>query len=102
MEKKQGFFSALKEEVVRGLSPARSRAKSPGLNRNGSPMTGLLWRKKNSSINNPESSILRSVNLKPVGETLTPLIEGLDPDCVEIGDSKRVGSVVKSSWVEHK
>ncbi|KAL2502846.1 hypothetical protein Fot_36787 [Forsythia ovata] len=97
MEKKQGFFSALKEEVVRGLSPARSRAKSPGLNRNGSPMTGLLRRKKNSSINNPESSVLRSVNLKPVGETLTPLIEGPDPDCVEIGDSKRVGSV--GQWV---
>ncbi|URE42752.1 hypothetical protein MUK42_15120 [Musa troglodytarum] len=28
MEKKQGFFSALREEVVRGLSPARSRSRS--------------------------------------------------------------------------
>ncbi|KAL2481571.1 Protein of unknown function (DUF620) [Abeliophyllum distichum] len=97
MEKKQGFFSALKEEVVRGLSPARSRAKSPGLKRNGSPMSGIFRRKKNSSINNPESSVLRSVSLKPVGETLTPLIEGPDPECGEIGDSKRVGSV--GQWV---
>ncbi|XP_022852898.1 uncharacterized protein LOC111374462 [Olea europaea var. sylvestris] len=87
MEKKQGFFSALKEEVVRGLSPVRSRSKSPG----------LLRRKKNSSIDNPESSFLRSGSLKPLGETLAPLIEGPDPGCGEIGDSKRVGSV--GQWV---
>ncbi|CAA2964300.1 uncharacterized protein LOC111399737 [Olea europaea var. sylvestris] len=83
MEKKPGFFSGLKEGLVRGLSPSSSRSKSPG----------LLWRNKN----NPESSVLRSRSLKPVGETLSPLIEGPDPDCGEVGDSKRVGSV--GQWV---
>ncbi|CAI9783273.1 unnamed protein product [Fraxinus pennsylvanica] len=83
MEKKPGFFSGLKDGVVRGLSPSRSRSKSPGLHRR--------------NKNNPESSVLRSGSLKPVGETLTPLIEGPDPDCGEICDSKRVGSV--GQWV---
>lgn len=94
MEKKQGFFSALKEEVVRGLSPARSRKKSPG--RSGSPMSGLLRRRKGnqsqSNLGNSELLISRSGSLRPVvGETLTPLIEGPDPDGGEVGDSKRVG-----------
>ncbi|KAL0412604.1 UNVERIFIED_CONTAM: hypothetical protein Sradi_1462100 [Sesamum radiatum] len=89
MEKKQGFFSALKEEVVRGLSPARSRSKSPG--RSASPMSGFLRRKK-VSTSNAEQLIVRSGSLRPVGETLTPLMEGPDPDAGEIGESKRVGS----------
>lgn len=95
MEKRQGFFSALKEEVVRGLSPARSRAKSPG--RSASPMSGLLRRKK-SSTSNAEPVIARSGSLRPVGETLTPLIEGPDPDGEEIGGSKRFGSGL-GEWV---
>lgn len=93
MERKQGFFSALKEEVVRGLSPGRSRARSVA--RSGSPITSLLRRKKNSSSNfapNPEQLISRSGSLRPLGETLTPLMEGPDPDGGEVGDSKRVGS----------
>ncbi|CAK9181151.1 unnamed protein product [Ilex paraguariensis] len=92
MERKQGFFSALKDEVVRGLSPARSRAKSPA--RSGSPMSGLLRRKKNSHhyVANPEALIARSGSLRPLGETLTPLMEGPDPNGGEIGESKRVGS----------
>lgn len=94
MERKQGFFSALKEEVVRGLSPGRSRARSPA--RSGSPITSLLRRKKsNSSSNfapNHEQLISRSGSLRPLGETLTPLMEGPDPDGGEVGDSKRVGS----------
>ncbi|CBI22495.3 unnamed protein product, partial [Vitis vinifera] len=73
MDRKQGFFAALKEEVVRGLSPARSRAKSPG--RAGSPMSGLLRRRKQSHNQ----------------YTLTPLMEGPDPDGSEIGESKRSG-----------
>lgn len=94
MEKKQGFFSALKEEVVRGLSPGRSRARSPA--RSGSPITSLLRRKKNNNSTHfaadPEQLISRSGSLRPLGETLTPLMEGPDPDGGEIGDSKRVGS----------
>ncbi|RVW61476.1 hypothetical protein CK203_031990 [Vitis vinifera] len=93
MDRKQGFFAALKEEVVRGLSPARSRAKSPG--RAGSPMSGLLRRRKqshNQYVANPEPLISRSGSLRPVvGETLTPLMEGPDPDGSEIGESKRSG-----------
>ncbi|KAL1534534.1 hypothetical protein AAHA92_30703 [Salvia divinorum] len=95
MERKQGhgFFSAL-EDVVRGLSPARSRGKSPGRSR--SPMSGLLRRKVASS--NSDSSIARSGSLRPMGETLTPLMEGPDPDGDEIGDSKRLGSTL-GQWV---
>ncbi|CAA6657487.1 unnamed protein product [Spirodela intermedia] len=85
MEKKQGFFSALKEEVVRGLSPARSRARSPS--RSASPMTGLLRRRSRKSSaqqmlvqNFPEPLISRSGSLRPAGEALAPLMEGpLDP-----------------------
>lgn len=93
MERKQGFFSAL-EEVVRGLSPARSRGRSPG--RSGSPMSGLLRRKVSSSYSDP--NIARSGSLRPVGETLTPLMEGPDPDGDEIGESKRFGSGI-GHWV---
>ncbi|CAA0806785.1 Protein of unknown function (DUF620 [Striga hermonthica] len=93
MERKHGFFSAL-EEVVRGLSPARSRAKSPG--RSVSPMSGLLRRKVRSS--NSDNLVARSGSLRPVGETLTPLMEGPDPDGEEIGESKRFGSGI-GQWV---
>ncbi|PSS19245.1 Protoheme IX farnesyltransferase [Actinidia chinensis var. chinensis] len=88
MERKQGFFSALKEEVVRGLSPARSRSKSPG--RSGSPMSGLLRRRRHRHVTNPEALIGRS-------GSLTPLMEGPDPDGGEVGDSKRVGL---GQWVK--
>lgn len=103
MERKQGFFSALKEEVVRGLSPGRSRAKSPA--RSGSPITSLLRRRKSSSSSshfgaNSEQLISRSGSLRPLGgETLTPLMEGPDPDGGEVGDSKRVGSGL-GHWVK--
>ncbi|XP_059446262.1 uncharacterized protein LOC132177816 [Corylus avellana] len=93
MEKKQGFFSALKEEVVRGLSPSRSRANSPC--RSGSPMSGLFRRKKDRSQNyvaHPDALIGRSGSLRPVGEALAPLMEGPDADGEGVGESKRVGS----------
>lgn len=95
MERKQGqgFFSAL-EDVVRGLSPARSRGKSPGRSR--SPMSALLRRKVGNS--NSDSLVARSGSLRPMGETLTPLMEGPDPDGDEIGDSKRLGSGL-GHWV---
>ncbi|OWM79182.1 hypothetical protein CDL15_Pgr003353 [Punica granatum] len=67
MEKKQGFFSALKEEVVRTLSPARSRNASPG--------RGAWSRRKKleRSAADPEPLIWRSGSLRPV-------MEGPDPD----------------------
>ncbi|KZV56974.1 hypothetical protein F511_27932 [Dorcoceras hygrometricum] len=95
MDRKQGFFSALKEEVVRGLSPSRSRSKSPA--RSPSPISGFLRRKK-VSTGNPEPWIARSGSLRPVGETLTPLMEGPVPEEGEIGVSKRVGSGL-GQWV---
>ncbi|EOX98409.1 hypothetical protein QUC31_015183 [Theobroma cacao] len=104
MEKKQSFFSALKEEVVRGLSPSRSRPNSPARAR--SPMASLLRRKKSNHNNyggayvaQPEPLIVRSGSLRPVGEALAPLMEGPDPDGGEVGDSKRVGSGL-GQWVK--
>ncbi|KAI0493216.1 hypothetical protein KFK09_027492 [Dendrobium nobile] len=90
MEKKQGFFSALKQEVVRGLSPvksrpiSRSRSESPA--RSLSEAVELLHNRrrkaqlgKRSFSNLPESFMARSCSLRPVGETLPPLMEGPDP-----------------------
>lgn len=90
MEKKQGFFSALKEEVVRGLSPSRSRASSPG--RTGSPISNLLRRKKV----NTDASVGRSGSMRPLGEALAPLMEGPDPND---GDPKKSGSGI-GHWMK--
>ncbi|XP_034677148.1 uncharacterized protein LOC117907641 [Vitis riparia] len=85
MERKQGFFSALKQEVVRGLSPGRSRARCE------SPMSRLRRRsKKQNQVPQPDLLIGRSGNLRPV-ETLSPLMEGPDPDGSECGDSRVEG-----------
>ncbi|KAK8574849.1 hypothetical protein V6N13_033920 [Hibiscus sabdariffa] len=94
MEKKQGFFSALKEEVVRGLSPSRSRTSS--LRRARSPMAILLRRKKSnpSSYGGAYVSQPEYGGLRLVGEALAPLMEGPEPDGRETGDSKRLGSVL--------
>ncbi|KAK8617653.1 hypothetical protein V6N13_080562 [Hibiscus sabdariffa] len=103
MEKKQGFFSALKEEVIRGLSPSRSRSTGPASHR--SPMSGLLRRKKTNGnggggyVAQPEQLIARSGSLRLTGESLAPLMEGPDPDGGEAGDSKRVGSGL-GQWVK--
>ncbi|KAF5199967.1 glutamyl-tRNA (Gln) amidotransferase subunit A [Thalictrum thalictroides] len=93
MERKQGFFSALKEDVVRALSPARSRGRSP------SPFRRRSSNKNTHHLHNqyviqPEPLIARSGSLRPVGETLTPLMEGPDPDGCSSenhSDSKREG-----------
>ncbi|KAL0432555.1 UNVERIFIED_CONTAM: hypothetical protein Slati_2589800 [Sesamum latifolium] len=84
MERKQGFFSALKEEVVRGLSPARSRR-----GRSQSPSgSGLLRRRRGSSVGPPEMFISRSGSLRPGVETLSPLREGPDPNGSDSGDPR--------------
>ncbi|KAJ7966555.1 Glutamyl-tRNA (Gln) amidotransferase subunit A (DUF620) [Quillaja saponaria] len=92
MERKQGFFSALKEEVVRGLSPGRSRASSPA--RSASPMSGLLRRRKKHHLPPPELLIARSRSLRPV-EALSPLKEG--PDATESEDSRMEGR--RGHWI---
>lgn len=84
MERKQGFFSALKDEVVRGLSPARSRAKSPA--RSASPMSSLLRRRRKQHAPPPELFMARSGSLRPA-EALSPLKEG--PDGTEGQESTR-------------
>ncbi|KAI3804588.1 hypothetical protein L1987_26247 [Smallanthus sonchifolius] len=93
MERKQGFFSSLRHDLVRGLSPARSRAKIPG--RTGSSVMELLQLKPKHV---PVVGRTGSLN----GEMLAPLIEGPDPAGDEIGESKRVGSGIgncmKGNW----
>ncbi|RWR82959.1 Soluble secretory phospholipase A2 receptor [Cinnamomum micranthum f. kanehirae] len=92
MEKKQGFFSALKEEVVRGLSPSRSRSRSRSRpkspSRSASPMSGILRFRKHHMAQ-PEPMVPRSGSLRPAGETLTPLMEGPDADGCEGADGKK-------------
>ncbi|KAL7262288.1 hypothetical protein ACSBR1_000632 [Camellia fascicularis] len=88
MERKQGFFSALKDEVVRGLSPGRSRGRSPS--RSVSPGSGLLRRKRPPAghhVAGPDVFISRSGSLRPA-EALSPLMEGPDPDESDGGDSR--------------
>ena len=86
MERKQGFFSALKDEVVRGLSPARSRAKSPL--RSSSPMSSLLRRRRKHRAPPPELFVARSGSLRPL-EALSPLKEG--PDGTDTEEYSRGG-----------
>lgn len=97
-ERKQGFFSALKDEVVRGLSPARSRGKTPA--RSSSPARMLIPRRRKAPPPSekqmrqeqqqqqyiPEQLIPRSGSLRPGGEALEPLIEGPDADRLAAGD----------------
>lgn len=86
MEKNKGFFTTLKDEVVRGLSPARSRNKSrvskPGRSRSGSPNSGLLRRSSKNVSSLPEPVMSRSGSLRPleIGANLSPLREGPDPN----------------------
>ncbi|XP_010519290.1 PREDICTED: uncharacterized protein LOC104798788 [Tarenaya hassleriana] len=92
METKQGFFSALREEVARGLSPSRSRSRSRSASpaRSGSSMLNLLWRRKSDGyyLAQPEHLIGGSGTLRPV-------MEGPDPDegggGYEVLDPKRLG-----------
>ncbi|CAL9166235.1 uncharacterized protein LOC135671917 [Musa acuminata AAA Group] len=80
MEKKQGFFSALREEVARGLTPARARAPGRSRSRSESPRRGpspvvellLLprrrWRRR-GMVGGPAV---------PRSGSLAPLMEGPD------------------------
>ncbi|XP_047337267.1 uncharacterized protein LOC124940771 [Impatiens glandulifera] len=92
MEKKHNSFSALKEEVIRALSPARSQDKTSGRS-----VSALLRRRRRSRGMKPEPLISRYGTM---GETLTPLIEGPDPDGGEYVESKRSGSVGFGQWVK--
>ncbi|CAN8258767.1 unnamed protein product [Cochlearia groenlandica] len=104
MEKKQGFFSSLRDEVVRGLSPSRSRTRSRSVSpaRSNSPKS---WGRKTLTggggaaaagyyLTEPEVSIGRSGSLRPV-------MEGPDLDEGVVGgrESKRIGSGL-GHWVK--
>ncbi|XP_073281402.1 uncharacterized protein [Primulina huaijiensis] len=85
MERKQGFFSALRGEVVRGLSPGRSRTiRSP------SPSgSGLLRRRRGSSnAGPPEMLISRLGSSRPGVDTLSPLREGPDMNGTDSGEQR--------------
>ncbi len=71
MDKKQGFFSALREEVARGLSPARAR------------------RRSQAAAAAEVAAALRYAGGGGGGEMLAPLMEGPDP---ESGDGGRSSS----------
>ncbi|PRQ27798.1 hypothetical protein RchiOBHm_Chr6g0309141 [Rosa chinensis] len=89
MERKQGFFSALKEDVVRGLSPSRSRSRSKSPARSGSPMSALLRRRRRHHVAE-QLMVARSGGLRPPAEALSPLKEGPDGTDGE-DDSKMEG-----------
>ena len=66
MERRHGFFAALREEVARGLSPARARRKSEAADL--------------------AAAALRFAGVVGGGEMLAPLMEGPDPEPSD-GDS---------------
>ncbi|GER29935.1 hypothetical protein STAS_05836 [Striga asiatica] len=86
MERHKGFFSALKEEVVRGLSPARSMR-----GRSHSPSGSGLRRRRRGGP--PEIFMSRSGSWRPGIETLSPLREGPDPDGSDSEDPRSDGWV---------
>ncbi|KGN62464.1 uncharacterized protein LOC101206617 [Cucumis sativus] len=87
MDRKQGFFSSLKDEVVRGLSPGKSRAKSPVPST--TPATTLRRRRKGAHRHSRHELLIgRSGSLRPA-EALSPLKEG--PDETDADDSKMEG-----------
>ncbi|WOL01687.1 hypothetical protein Cni_G10404 [Canna indica] len=81
MERKQGFFSALREEVARGISPARSRSREKSSDRGHSPAALLMPRRRkghsrHASLSLPPDAaalVARSMSFR---ETLAPLMEG--------------------------
>ncbi|KFK35973.1 hypothetical protein AALP_AA4G061900 [Arabis alpina] len=122
MEKKQSFFSSLKDEVKRGLSPSRSRprSRSSSPTRTNPHMKALLWARTklissstgsngvsgaNSGAyylaNQPEVLIGRSSSLRPVmeGPDLEDDNGSSSSSRSEISrDSKRIGSGL-GHWV---
>ncbi|PKI71657.1 hypothetical protein CRG98_007980 [Punica granatum] len=73
-QQQQGFFSSLKTEVVRGLSPSRTRPATT------MPGPGLL-RCSNKNKQPHQSTYLDSLAQRTTGSpALGPLLEGPDPD----------------------
>ncbi|KAG1347912.1 hypothetical protein COCNU_06G017410 [Cocos nucifera] len=102
MEKKQGFFSAVREEVARGLSPGRMRSESPG--RNASAAVGLQLSRRWKGLHRQQAvadlAVPRSGSLRPVREALAPLMEGPDPGAGDGGDPRKEGGGGWGQWVK--
>ncbi|KAI4389877.1 hypothetical protein MLD38_002051 [Melastoma candidum] len=89
-----GFFSTLKSEVVRGLSPSRSRPSRPasssssGRSRSASPMSLFRRRRPTTHVPAPDMlSVPRSVSgLVDASLALSPLNEGPDQDGYVAGE----------------
>ncbi|VAI13664.1 unnamed protein product [Triticum turgidum subsp. durum] len=75
MDKKQGFFSALREEVARGLSPARARRRAEEV---AAAKAALRYAGGGG------------------GEALAPLMEGPDPE--EAGGGEGAGRARRDGW----
>ncbi|KAM3254511.1 hypothetical protein ACQJBY_048176 [Aegilops geniculata] len=75
MDKKQGFFSALREEVARGLSPARARRRAEEV---AAAKAALRYAGGGG------------------GEALAPLMEGPDPE--EAGGGDGAGRARRDGW----
>ncbi|CAN6306201.1 unnamed protein product [Urochloa humidicola] len=93
-ERKQGFFSALKGEVVRGFSPARSRGKSSLLPRAARKMAAAAEAAQPEELAAQYAAdqfVPHSGSLRPGGEVLAPLMEGpeVSEDDASFEDSGR-------------
>ncbi|KAI4389519.1 hypothetical protein MLD38_001736 [Melastoma candidum] len=117
MERKQhqtGFFSSLKDEVVRGLSPGKSRSMSKAKSKSGSPSRsrsespvstsrrGRTSGSRRSKKHSDPSVMFRSGSLR-YAEPLSPLKEGPDPGgmngCDLRKERKFVGQWMKGGGV---
>ncbi|WOG98965.1 hypothetical protein DCAR_0418311 [Daucus carota subsp. sativus] len=93
MERKQGFLSTLKQKVVRGLSPARSRPKKNVSD--GSSGSGSGTRTRVEQVALPEFLGERSRKSRPV-ETLGPLREGPDAEKAMDGRDSKWGQWMRA------
>lgn len=93
MERKQGFLSTLKQKVVRGLSPARSRPKKNVSD--GSSGSGSGTRTRVEQVALPEFLGERSRKSRPV-ETLGPLREGPDAEKAMDGHDSKWGQWMRA------
>jgi hypothetical protein len=83
MERKQGLFSSLKDDLIKGLSPASSSSST-------SPMSSLLRRRKKEYV--PPLDLLiggtyPSIPARPPVEAMSPLKEGPDDTECSFGTS---------------
>ncbi|WOL00570.1 hypothetical protein Cni_G09283 [Canna indica] len=101
MAKKQGFFSALREEVARGLSPGRSREKTSVRTHPPAEAVPSIHRRRRKDharrtppSRPPEVPVAVTFTSASFRETLAPLVEG--PEGGGTGDA--AGGPAKEGW----